>query len=230
MDTTIAEDYLLLAYDERTGYPLDSTTFTTVLGAAVLLDLVAMGAVEIDGSGKQPIVRATMLHVADPLLQRAVTLADGKSVDGAVAQQSSVGSANLDALRTQLLEHLVELGALRLERGKFLWIFPTAQWKEADGSVEAGVRSRVRAAITAEPALDGELDDRSRALVGLASHGDVIVKVLPDLDATVVRERAKQIAESEATHGAVASSLASAVASMSAALLVTTIIVPTITT
>lgn len=229
MDTTIAETYLLLAYDERTGYPaIDTSVFRTVLGAAVVLDLVEQGALELEGEGKKATVRRTSLHVGDDHLRKVVDIADGKRVQQAVTYQASVGATNLEKVKDGLLEHLVELGALRKDEGRFLWVFPTTAFKEDDASVEEAGRAVLRAAILADPEHDAELDDRTRALVGLAIHGELIVKVLPDLDKRTVRQRAKQIVESEPVHGAVSTALSSAIASMTAALL-TAAIVPTIT-
>lgn len=121
----IAEDLLLLLYDDDSGKPAtDATRLDTALAGAVLLELSLGGQVGIaDDSGPTKAGRLVVTSgesTGEPVLDDAMTVvadAEGK-------KPAQVLGKLKKGLRDRLLAGLAERGILHAEAGKVLGLFP----------------------------------------------------------------------------------------------------------
>ncbi|WP_431920660.1 GOLPH3/VPS74 family protein [Nonomuraea jabiensis] len=195
MTVTIAEELLLLAYNDEKGTQLVSgTQLDPALAGALLAELAVSGRLEL--SDKK-------VTVKDPS-----PLGDSE-LDATLARIAEEGKERKPAwwvqrlqsakLRKRLLTRLAESGVLAEQRGKVLGIFPTTRWPEADPDVEAAVRDRVISALAgADP------DARTAVLIAIAHAAKLDRKAFPEAS----RQRVKEIAEGAWTADAVAQTIA----------------------
>ncbi|WP_244932021.1 GPP34 family phosphoprotein [Nocardioides sp. W7] len=189
--TLIAEDLLLLLLDDESG-ALNGTSYPqTVLGGALLIELAATGAAEVEekqGRWRSAKVRATDAPPEDPVLRAAYDV---------VAEKPRSAQDLVDRLgkgaRDTLAERLVERGLLERRESKMLGLFPRTRWPASDTRHEEEVRRR----LTATLVQGVEPDQRTGALVALLSAIDKAHKVVDHrgLPAKEVRKRAKAVAE-----------------------------------
>lgn len=190
----IAEDLVLLAYDDETGRPLiDGTRLEYGLAGALLLELSVLGKVSVAGPGEEVkrdrLVVRDAAPVGDDILDHALAeLADDEG-----RKPKSVLGALRKGVRDRLLRRLADRGLLREESGKVLGIFPTTRWPAEDASHEAAVRQRLRDVLVTglEP------DPRTASLVSLLLAVDGLRKAVPSDDHRAVKRRAKEISEGE---------------------------------
>nr|WP_246401531.1 GPP34 family phosphoprotein [Jiangella mangrovi] len=188
----IAEDLLLLSYDDESGKAtFDGTRLEYSLAGALLLELSMLGKVDVAGEGeavkRDRLVVRDASPVGDDVLDHALTeLSDdeGKKPKNVLGQLRK-------GTRDRLLRRLADRGLLREEEGRVLGIFPTTRWPAADATHEAGVRQRLHDVLVTglEP------DPRTAALVSLLLAVDGVNKVVPSDDRRAVKRRAKEISE-----------------------------------
>jgi hypothetical protein len=188
----IAEDLLLLSYDDESGRPtFDGTRIEYSLAGALLLELSLLGKVAVAGPGedvkRDRLVVRDSSPVGDDVLDHALAeLADdeGKKPKNVLGQLRK-------GTRDRLLRRLADRGLLREESGKMLGIFPTTRWPADDASHEAAVRQRLHDVLV----VGLEPDPRTAALVSLLLAVDGVHKVVPSDDRRAVKRRAKEISD-----------------------------------
>ncbi|TDC52285.1 GPP34 family phosphoprotein [Jiangella ureilytica] len=188
----IAEDLLLLSYDDESGRPtFDGTRIEYSLAGALLIELSLLGKVAVAGPGedvkRDRLVVRDSSPVGDDVLDHALAeLADdeGKKPKNVLGQLRK-------GTRDRLLRRLADRGLLREESGKVLGIFPTVRWPADDASHEAAVRQRLHDVLVTglEP------DPRTAALASLLLAVDGVHKVVPSDDRRAVKRRAKEISD-----------------------------------
>lgn len=221
----IAEDLILLAFDDETGKASSGVSnLDYALAGALLIELAMLG--RIDVSGEEDEGKAGRLLVLDttptgePALDEAldqVAKLDGKK------PKDVLSPLTRNALRTRLLTGLADRGILDKEEGRFLGIFSTTRWPATDSEHEAGVRQALHRVL-----VGGERPaERSAALIALLTATDSVHKVLDVAsdDRDVVQRRAKEIAEGNW----VSDAMRKAVEEITAAVMVA-VFVPTIMT
>ncbi|TDE09482.1 GOLPH3/VPS74 family protein [Jiangella asiatica] len=188
----IAEDLLLLLYDDESGKPsVDATKLDNALAGAVLLELAMLGKVGVAGPGER--VREGRLVLLDPAATGDEVLDDGLTElsDDEGKKPKNVLGALRKGLRQRLLETLTDRGLVRQEEGRILGLFPTTRWPASDAEHEAVVRDRLHAVLVA----GAEPDARTAALVSLLLAVDAVTQVVPSDDRRTTKRRAKQVAD-----------------------------------
>ncbi|WP_280267137.1 GOLPH3/VPS74 family protein [Nocardia wallacei] len=194
---TVAEDFLLLAYNDTGRSRVDGTKLKAALAGAAILELTLDGALRLAEAGepnqKKGRLVATGVTPADPRLAELVAVADGrkpKDAVGKVAGFSAWRSRSRD-LREALLRDLVDAGQVGESPTKVLGLFPLTLWKPNPAGAQGRIRERVRSAVVegAEP------DDRTAALVSILHAVDLLPKLFPDTDKRAVKRRGKTISE-----------------------------------
>lgn len=184
---SIAEEFLLLAYDES-GAPLtDGTRLDNGLGGALLLDLALDRRIDI--ADKRVVVLSTA-PTGDPLADQALTLIAGEKPRKPGHWVTKLSKQ----ARPRLLEKLITEGVLTVEKDRVLWVFPRRLYPSATGevpAVEVAARERMRAAILGT----GPVDPPTAALCALVAATELDRKVLGDLDRRLVKARLKEIGE-----------------------------------
>jgi hypothetical protein len=189
----LAEDLLLLLVDDRTGRPVvDTTRLDLALAGALLLDLAALGRVDVTRPGGP--VKAGRLVVrdatptGDPVLDEAA-----RRIRSSAPRKPEALLPHLKkGLREELLARLVGRGVLRAEEGTVLGLFPTRSWPAADPTHERQVRAGLWDVLVVGRAPS----PREGALVALLQAVDQVPRVLPGsgLPHRELRRRAKLVA------------------------------------
>ncbi|MEV0789063.1 GPP34 family phosphoprotein [Kribbella sp. NPDC050459] len=188
----IAEDLLLLLYDDETGKPLTgSPGLDYALAGAVLIELTLSQKLDITVDGK-----AGRLHVldgaptGDPILDERlayVVKRPGKKPKDQIGALSK-------RLRNQLLARLAERGVLEQDQGRVLGVFPVTRWPAKDARQEQDVRAKLESVLK----VGTTPDERTAALIALLSALNVVPKVVTDaVDKKALKKRAKEIADSD---------------------------------
>lgn len=216
----IAEDLLLLLYDDETGKPIaGSPGLDYALAGAVLIELTLNGKLDITGQadgvkpGRLKVLDAT--PTGDPILdERLAFVVDrpGKRPKDQIGRLSK-------KLRDQLLSRLAERGVLEADQGRMLGLFPVTRWPAKDARHEAEVRSKLESVLK----VGTTPDERTGALIALMSALNVVPKVVTDaVDKKALKRRAKQIAESDWAAEAVKKAVTEMQAAVTAAVVAST--------
>ncbi|MFC5267011.1 GPP34 family phosphoprotein [Kribbella qitaiheensis] len=191
----IAEDLLLLLYDDESGKPITgSPGLDYALAGAVLIELTLLGKVDIAGAGEAAKEgRLKVLDTSptgDPVLDERLALL----ADKAGQKPKNLMGKLSKKLRDQLLQRLAERGVLEADKGKVLGLFPVTRWPAKDAQHEA----QVRAALENVLKLGTQPDERTASLVALLNALNVVPKVVTDaVDKRALKRRAKEISESD---------------------------------
>lgn len=186
----LAEDLLLLAYDDDTGRRIGTGSLECALAGAVLIELVEYGTVDVvgdDDSGPHIALVDRVPTGRDFLDEMISTLA---TRDDAKPKDALAGLTG--ALAERLLACLAERGLVRVESGTARELVPVAHWPEA----EAGHAFELRAGLR-EALVDGkDPDERTAALLSLLTAIDAVPRV-GEADRATVKRRASTIAEGQ---------------------------------
>lgn len=184
---SLAEEFLLLAYDED-GTPLtDGTRLDNGLGGAILLELALARRVDI---ADKRVVVVDRGPIGDALADEALAriAADKPRKPGHWVTKLSKQA------RPRILEKLVADGVLTVEKDRVLWVFPRTKYPSVNGvvpAVEAAARERIRTAVLGA----GEVEPRTAALCALVAATELDRKILPGIDRKRVTARLKEIGE-----------------------------------
>jgi hypothetical protein len=214
----IAEDLLLLLYDDETGKPITgSPGLDYALAGAVLIELTLLGKTDITvaGDGVKP-GRLKVLDASptgDAILDERLAFVVDKS---GKRPKDQIGRLS-KKLRDQLLARLAERGVLDQSEGKVLGLFPVTRWPAKDARHEAEVRSKLESVLK----VGTTPDERTGALIALLSALNVVPKVVTDaVDKKALKQRAKQIADSDWAADAVKKAVTEMQAAVTAAIVV----------
>jgi len=197
----LAEELLLLAYDDESGRPTGSQIGLDLgMAAAVLVELALAGRVAyVDGAIVVKNATPTGQSINDEILARVA--ADTPHTPASWVQRLRHG------LRDRVLADLCARGIIcdvdetAMEGYVHLHRYPTV-----DGSVEAEVRARLARALTG----DAVPDERTAALATLVTAARMEpALLLPDADAVATHERLEKISDSAGFTGGVSMELSS---------------------
>lgn len=191
----IAEDLLLLLYDDESGKPITGAPgLDYALAGAVLIELTVLGKLDVAGEGEQ--VKRGRLKVldasptGDAILDERLAYVAGKP---GKRPKDQIGRLS-KKLRDQLLARLAERGVLKTDEGKVLGLFPVTRWPANDARHEAEMRAKLDSVLK----VGATPDERTGALIALLSALNVVPKVVTDaVDKKALKQRAKEIAESD---------------------------------
>jgi hypothetical protein len=192
----LAEEFLLLCFDDRTGKKIiSSDRIEPALGGALLAELALMERIGITphSAGWRRRARVTITDTTptdDSELDGALTMAaanEGKRVKDLISKLS--GKRITKGLERRLLERLVNSGVLDRTRGKVLGIFPRTTWPIRDPVPEEEVRERVHSALVARLTPT----ERTVALIALLQATGLLYKVVRTEDKNALKARAKEL-------------------------------------
>ena len=214
----IAEDLLLLLYDDESGKPITGAPgLDYALAGAVLIELTLLGRIDIAGDGEE--VKRGRLKVLDPsptgeaILDERLAYVAAKPGKRPKDQMGKLSKK----LREQVLARLAERGVLEADQGKVLGLFPVTRWPAKDARHEAEVRTALDSVLK----VGTQPDERTGALIALLSALNVVPKVVTDaVDKRALRKRAKEIAASDWAADAVKKAVAEMQAAVTTAVVV----------
>ncbi|MGC9667949.1 GOLPH3/VPS74 family protein [Planosporangium sp. 12N6] len=186
MKINLAEELLLLAYDDAGSAAINTQMLGYGLAGALLMELALAGRVDVADK------RVTVTDAAptgDPVVDEALARigAEHRKPQDWVIRLAK-------GLPGRLLDGLVEAGVLRREQDRVLWVFPRTRYPSATGAQpepETETRDRLRAAVTG----DGPVDPRTAALCALVRAVRLEKTAVPGVPAKQVRERLKAVAD-----------------------------------
>jgi hypothetical protein len=215
----IAEDLLLLLYDDESGKPITGNPgLDYSLAGAVLIELTLLGKVDIAAAGDGA-VKEGRLKVLDTSSTGDAILDKRLAI---LAEKSGQKPKNLmnklsKQLRNEVLARLAERGILEADKDKVLGLFPVTRWPAKDARHEADVRTALGSVLK----LGTQPDERTAALIALLNALNVVPKVVTDaVDKKALKRRAKEIAESEWAAEAVRKAVQEVQAAVTAAIVV----------
>lgn len=187
----IAEDLVLLVFDDEKGKPISgASNLEYALAGALLIELATLGRVDVTTGEKKSgrLALGDTSPTGQPVLDDA--LAKLSKYDGR-KPKDVIGPLAGGNLSGRLLDGLAERGVLRKEKEKVFGLFPVTSWPAADSKHEEEVRSGLRRVL-----VDGqEPNEREAALISLLSAMDFAAKVVDGPDVKAIKKRAKDIAE-----------------------------------
>jgi hypothetical protein len=209
----LAEDLLLLAWDDEAGKPRSSASvqLPTAIGGALLLDLALRDRLRIEVD----VPRASGRRTGDDLLDEVASqLRDGPSRRKLKSWVRKIGTS---ARRDQVHDRLVARGLLVPEERKVLGLFPVTRHRLGEPAQLERLAGEVRSVLEgARPA-----DDRITALVALVGATAVLDQLVARAERRAARERAKALAESSpvaaAARAVIRETQAAVIASITAA-------------
>jgi hypothetical protein len=207
----IAEDLLLLLYDDETGKPITgSPGLEYSLAGAVLIELTLQEKLDVV-DGRLQVLDGT--STGDPILDERLACVSGRP--GKKPKDQIKGLSK--KLREQLLTRLAERGVLEADQGRVLGLFPVTRWPAKDARHEAEVRMALESVLKVGTAPD----QRTAALIALLSALNVVPKVVTDaVDKRALKRRAKEIADSDWAAAAVKKAVTEMQAAVTAAIVV----------
>ncbi len=175
----IAEDLLLLTYDDESGAAdpwIDQLDLR--LAGALLVELAILGRVEITAAAETLPDGTTVKR--GRVVVRDASPAGHPELDSALAligtrprKPESLIEPLSKGLRDRLLAGLAERGILRRETKKVLRLFPITRWPAADLAHEAALIERLRSVL-----VEGVSPTPSEAAIVALAKGTNLIKTL----------------------------------------------------
>lgn len=198
-DLLLAEELLLIALDDEKGTTSSMVSLDPGLAGALLLDLIAAGA--LVESGDELDVDDGAGAPSHPLLVDALGVIRAKGTPKKPKHwvDKLPGERALKPIKGRVADSLVARGVLDETRHKTLGLFPSTRYPEADPAPERELRARLRATL-----LQGlEPEPATARLVALLHALGLVPAAVPKDQAKAAKARAKEIAASSAVGKAV---------------------------
>lgn len=188
---TVAEDFLLLTTDPKTGKCLlSSTIINSTLGSANLIDLVMAGKVELTGNkSKARVVLIDREPTGSALIDRSIHTLQTKGPMRTQAAVKQLGKKSKDPI----YEALVAQGEVRREKSKVLGLFTVTRHPVTDTVRRDMFKQQIQSSL-----LFGiDATEETGPLVGLLSASDKLRIVVDRPELRKAKARAKVIAEGD---------------------------------
>lgn len=216
MDINLAEELLLLAYDDAGSMKADGSAVDLVLAGALLMELTLAQRVDIVD---KHVVVTDPTPTGDPFVDDALAAI---GADGRHRKPKDWVSRLSKGLRGRLLDRMVAANVLRRDRDKVLWVFPRTRYPSTTGAepdVEIRTRGRLRAAVDGGPA-----DPRTGALCALVKAAGLEGNAFPGRPRKEVRARLREVAAASWPADAVRTAIEEVEAAVLAAAMAATIV------
>ncbi|PZR52133.1 GPP34 family phosphoprotein [Xylanimonas oleitrophica] len=228
----IAEDVLLLAYDDETGAPdawVNNLDYR--LAGALLVELALEHRVDLAGPGETAADGGAVKE--GRVVVRDASPTGHPELDAALGQVAERPRKPADlveplagGLEDRLLERLVDRGVLRREERTVLRFFRTTRWPAEDSAHEAALREHLRAVL-----LDGVAPaPREAALLAVLQGSGLVSRLVPRERRKDAERRASELAESGWASAAAGKAIDELTATIVAAVIVPAVIIPAATT
>lgn len=204
----------LLVLDDSKG-TFEGTMYQYGLAGAVLSELLLQGYIGVTDDKKSKVSIQVDQPSGDSLLDETLAKISASSKPRNLQYWVSKVASSKN-LKERIAEQLCELGILRQEEGKILWIFTRKIWPELDGSYEDEIRKRMAEVMFRDTQ---ELDERTVVLVALANGCGVLKANFAPVELRQHKARIKEISEGKllaagATKDAIVAAQAAIIAAM----------------
>lgn len=212
----LQQEVLLLALRDDTG-TFSPGLFLYSLGGAMVSELLMQQRI-VAGMDKHQLVevietKSTGDELLDELLNR---IGESKKPKG--LQHWVYQAANLPKLKHRIAEQLCELGILRHDEKKVLWLFTQQVYPELDSTYEDEIRRRMAKVMFHS---DVKPDGSTAVLIALASHAGLLKANFVQEEVRQHKDRIKQLSNGDIQ---AAGATQAAIQAVQAAILVAAII------
>ncbi|MDP2710714.1 MAG: GPP34 family phosphoprotein [Solirubrobacteraceae bacterium] len=198
-DVLLAEELLLIALDDDKGTTSSMVSLDPGLAGALLLDLIAAGALVESGDALEVVDGAG--EPSHPLLIETLGVIRAKATPKKAKHwiDRLPRDRALKPLKGRIADSLVSRGVLDEKRHKTLGIIPSTRYPEVDPAPERELRARLEATLVegVEPA------PPTARLVALIHAIGLVPATVPKGQGRAAKARAKEIAASNAVGAAV---------------------------
>jgi hypothetical protein len=218
----MAEEYLLLCLDDKTGRPrigrdrLDPALGGALVAELALLERIGVTPHEAGWRNRGRVTINSLTPTDDPELDTALhKLAEneGKKLKDLLSSSASKKDRLSHGVRDRLLERLAAAGMLVRIEGTVLGFIPRTTWSAGDREPEDHVRRRLQSAL-----VGGETPlERTVALIALLQVTNLLPKVVSTEDKRALRARAKELTAGDWAAKAVKDAIDEAAAATAAA-------------
>ena len=156
-------ELILLVLDDAKG-SFKGVMYQYGLAGALLSELLLQGVIKVSADDEQIVAVAIAKPTGDPLLDEVVKMI-AESEKPQALKQWVYKAANIPKLCERVADQLCQLGILRFEESKVLWLFTKKRYPELDSSYDEAIRSRM-AEVMFKPEL--KADDRTTVLIAIA--------------------------------------------------------------
>lgn len=169
-----AEELLLLILDDKkaTFRPLPEHIVRAALAGSLLMELALANRIDTD---LHVLMVINPEPVGDPLMDDILERLQTDSTKRTASQWLNEIAWQMEKLRQQVLQQLVNKGVLKIEERKILWVYAQRRYPLLDNREIKEVRTRLRELIFSK----GIPDPREAVLIGLV-HACGIVDALFD--------------------------------------------------
>lgn len=220
-DLRLHQEILLLALSDDKGTFSGGMYLYSVAGAMVS-ELLLQERIVANNDKQQTVAvvdeTPTGDSVLDELLEQIAASKKNKGLNHWVFK-----AANLGKLQHRIADRLCELGVLRHDEKKILWLFTQQVYPELDGTCEDAIRGRMGSVMFDETK---KPDSRTAVLIALASHGGLLRANFAPEELRQHKSRIESLAKGDILATAATQA---AIEAIQSAILVATII-PVITT
>ncbi len=217
------EEILLLALRDEEGTPHTSVFFDQAIAGALVAELLLAGRIKVDDKTKNRLVSAVSRdplgdELLDECLEQIYTAKRRAPLSNWVWKFSGMRK-----LKDRAALGLCRKGVLKADEDKVLLFFTRKIYPEADPTPEREIRKRLHEAIFGKEDIK---DARTAVLISLANASDLLRTCFDKKELKARKKRIVSIVSGELTGAATQE----AVQATQAALLLTTVIVPTVIT
>ncbi len=185
---TFAEEFLLLAHDEKSGDFADVafTVMSAALAGAVLMDLALLNRIDTD---PQRLILIDEASTGEPVLDFCLAAIAAKQESMRADDWVEELSRHGEDLREMVLNRLLQRGILKRQDKRFLWVFNTRVYPLIDDRETVEVKRRISNILFSE-----EIPDpRDTFLIALADGSDLLSHIFSPDEVDRRRERIKGI-------------------------------------
>lgn len=185
---SFAEEILLLLLDDKDGtfIPIPDWSMKCALAGAVLMDLALRDRIDTDLEKLMVVDKApTGDSILDPVLAKIAAAPEQNDAKYWVQAIAADG----DDIRDAALRRLMELGVLKEQDKRFLWVFESRRYPMIDGRAEREVKLRIMGVL-----LSDEIPEpRDIAIICLVDACNIFDELLSERELETVRPRIEQV-------------------------------------
>jgi len=187
MNLTFAEEFLLLALDDRGCFVnIPAMAVEYGLAGALLMELAIMNRIDADLDN---IILVNADPTGDALLDSILAmLATERNSAKFWIKEISI---RIENLRDMLIQRLVEHGILKMQQHKVLWVFSSRRYPCIDNREEEEVKARIRRTV-----LSNDIPDpRDIVLISLVYSCDLVDMIFTETEQEKAYERIEAISK-----------------------------------
>lgn len=181
----LAEELLLLAYDEKGNIVCNLTALNNALTGALLIELLLLRRVSFE---QNYLVLIDTRSTGDDILDEVVSLIEQHSHLLNPQQWINRLQSQMHNIRGRLLAQLIEEDILTVNEEQFLWIFKSFRYPEVDTSYKRAILNRIRIAVSETKTIPL----RTNALIGLIGVSYLGDQLVNSIFTPSERKEAKQ--------------------------------------